>query len=87
MQKYLIRAYIVAYKTRYLFQYLYKYRIKRRKTCFCYRIQEDGNYAATVFFSNKTGYRIEYWGQSNELADIPRGVARAYFRMDMDTTG
>ncbi|XP_047029875.1 putative phospholipase B-like lamina ancestor isoform X2 [Helicoverpa zea] len=51
------------------------------------RIQEDGNYAATVFFSNKTGYRIEYWGQSNELADIPRGVARAYFRMDIDTTG
>ncbi|CAB3221806.1 unnamed protein product [Arctia plantaginis] len=51
------------------------------------RIQEDGNYAATVFFSNKTGYRIEYWGQSNNLADIPRGVARAYFRMDMDTTG
>lgn len=51
------------------------------------RIQEDGNYAATVFFSNKTGYRIEYWGQSNELTDIPRGVARAYFRMDIDTTG
>lgn len=51
------------------------------------RIQEDGNYAATVFFSNKTGYRIEYWGQSNELADVPRGVARAYFRMDIDTTG
>ncbi|XP_026735278.1 putative phospholipase B-like lamina ancestor [Trichoplusia ni] len=51
------------------------------------RIQEDGNYAATVFFSNKTGYRIEYWGQSNELKDIPRGVARAYFRMDIDTTG
>lgn len=51
------------------------------------RIQEDGNYAATVFFSNKTGYRIEFWGQSNELADIPRGVARAYFRMDIHTTG
>lgn len=51
------------------------------------RIQEDGNYAATVYFSNKTGYRIEYWGQSNKLEDIPRGVARAYFRMDIDTTG
>ncbi|XP_063826325.1 putative phospholipase B-like lamina ancestor [Ostrinia nubilalis] len=51
------------------------------------RIQEDGNYAATVFYSDKTGYRIEYWGQSNELADIPRGVARAYFRMDVETTG
>ncbi|KAL0883265.1 hypothetical protein ABMA27_016686 [Loxostege sticticalis] len=51
------------------------------------RMKEDGNYAATVFYSEKTGYRIEYWGQSNELADIPRGVARAYFRMDVETTG
>ncbi|XP_030020376.2 putative phospholipase B-like lamina ancestor [Manduca sexta] len=51
------------------------------------RIQEDGNYAATVFYSEKTGYRIEYWGQSNELAEISKGVARAYFRMDIDTTG
>lgn len=52
-----------------------------------FRMKEDGNYAATVFYSEKTGYRIEYWGQSNELADIPRGVARAYFRMDVETTG
>ncbi|CAG9125532.1 unnamed protein product [Plutella xylostella] len=51
------------------------------------RIQEDGTYAATVFYSEKTGYRIEYWGQSNELSEIERGVARAYFRMDMDTDG
>lgn len=54
---------------------------------FSFRIQLDGNYAATVFYSEKTGYRIEYWGQSNELANIPTGVARAYFRMDVDTTG
>ncbi|XP_026492159.1 putative phospholipase B-like lamina ancestor [Vanessa tameamea] len=51
------------------------------------RIQEDGNYAATVFYSEKTGYRIEYWGQSNDLKDIARGVARAYFRADIETTG
>ncbi|CAH0715655.1 unnamed protein product, partial [Brenthis ino] len=51
------------------------------------RIQEDGNYAATVFYSEKTGYRIEYWGQSNDLKDIAKGVARAYFRGDVDTTG
>ncbi|CAH2096323.1 unnamed protein product [Euphydryas editha] len=51
------------------------------------RTQEDGNYAATVFYSNKTGYRIEYWGQSNDLKDIARGVARAYLRGDIDTTG
>lgn len=51
------------------------------------RTQEDGTYAATVFHSEKTGYHIEYWGQSNDLADIPRGVARAYFRMDINTTG
>lgn len=51
------------------------------------RIQEDGNYAATVFYSEKTGYRIEYWGQSNDLKDIAKGVARAHFRGDIDTTG
>ncbi|XP_045773042.1 putative phospholipase B-like lamina ancestor [Maniola jurtina] len=51
------------------------------------RIQEDGNYAATVFYSEKTGYRIEYWGQSNDLKDIARGVARAYFKEGIETTG
>ncbi|XP_053609309.1 putative phospholipase B-like lamina ancestor isoform X2 [Plodia interpunctella] len=51
------------------------------------RSQEDGNYAATVFYNEKTGYSIEFWGQSNELAQIQRGVARAYFRMDIDTNG
>ncbi|XP_013186924.1 putative phospholipase B-like lamina ancestor [Amyelois transitella] len=51
------------------------------------RSQEDGNYAATVFYNEKTGYSIEFWGQSNELSQIQRGVARAYFRMDIDTTG
>ncbi|CAK1556364.1 unnamed protein product [Leptosia nina] len=51
------------------------------------RIQEDGNYTATVFYSEKTGYSIEFWGQSNDLNDIPKGVARAYFRGDIDTTG
>lgn len=60
-------------------------KIKKKICIFC-RIQ-DGNYAATVFYSEKTGYRIEYWGQSNELADISKGVARAYFRMDVNTTG
>ncbi|XP_072949118.1 putative phospholipase B-like lamina ancestor [Epargyreus clarus] len=50
------------------------------------RIQEDGNYVATVFYS-KTGYSIECWGQSNELADVAKGVARGYFRNDIKTTG
>lgn len=51
------------------------------------RIQDDGNYAATVFWTEKSGFRIEYWGQSNELATIPKGVARAYFRQDNDVNG
>ncbi|CAF4881612.1 unnamed protein product [Pieris macdunnoughi] len=51
------------------------------------RIQEDGNYTATVFYSEKTGYSIEFWGQSNDLNNIPRGVARAYFRPEIDSTG
>ncbi|KAI5644345.1 phospholipase B domain-containing protein [Phthorimaea operculella] len=51
------------------------------------RTAADGNYAATVFYSNKTGYRIEFWGQSNDLAEIPRGVARAFVRSDVNTDG
>ncbi|GBP95990.1 Putative phospholipase B-like lamina ancestor [Eumeta japonica] len=37
--------------------------------------------------TRKTGYHIEYWGQSNDLDDIPRGVARAYYRVDAVNTG
>lgn len=47
----------------------------------------DGRYAATVFWSEKSGFRIEFWGQGNDPNTIRKGVARAYYRPDMLTTG
>ncbi|XP_075220936.1 putative phospholipase B-like lamina ancestor isoform X2 [Lycorma delicatula] len=47
----------------------------------------DGRYAATVFWNEKSGFRIEFWGQGNDPNAIRRGVARAYYRPDMLTTG
>nr|CAD7266765.1 unnamed protein product [Timema shepardi] len=51
------------------------------------RVEEDGNYSATVYWSTDGGFRIDYWGQGNILEDIPQGAARAYYRPQIDSTG
>lgn len=48
--------------------------------------EEDGIYSATVYW-NRFGYRLEFWGQSNSLEEIPRGSARAYYNSDMNGNG
>lgn len=47
-----------------------------------FRIEFDDSYAycATVYYSPKTGYRIEYWGQRNDFERISTGCARACFK-------
>ncbi|XP_022187919.2 putative phospholipase B-like lamina ancestor [Nilaparvata lugens] len=47
----------------------------------------DGRYAATVFWNAQTGFRIEFWGQGNDPRTIRKGVARAYYRPEMLSTG
>uniref|UniRef100_A0A1B6G302 Phospholipase B-like n=1 Tax=Cuerna arida TaxID=1464854 RepID=A0A1B6G302_9HEMI len=47
----------------------------------------DGNYAATVYWSRTTGFRLHFWGQNNEPAAVRKGVARAYYRPDMTKDG
>ncbi|XP_044737596.1 putative phospholipase B-like lamina ancestor [Chrysoperla carnea] len=48
---------------------------------------EDGNYSATVFWRKKTNFKMEFWGQGNNLKEIPQGAARAYFRTDVVENG
>ncbi|XP_046987012.1 putative phospholipase B-like lamina ancestor isoform X1 [Schistocerca americana] len=48
---------------------------------------EDGNYAATVTWVESTGFNIEFWGQGNDPQEIPQGVARAYYRPDLNFDG
>lgn len=47
----------------------------------------DGTYSATVWWKRKTGYRIDFWGQGNDLTTLPVGVARAYYKPDILETG
>lgn len=51
------------------------------------RDTRDGNYAATAFWGENAGFRIEFWGQGNNPCDIPKGVARAYYKPDMSKNG
>jgi len=53
------------------------------------RIEFDESYAycATVYYSPKTGYRIEYWGQRNDFEKISTGCSRACFKDRKTTNG
>lgn len=44
-------------------------------------------YCATVYFSPKTGYRTEYWGQRNDFDRISTGCARACYKERKSTVG
>lgn len=48
---------------------------------------DDGIYSATVYWHKEAGFHIDFWGQGNELEEIPYGVGRAYYKQDIDTTG
>lgn len=49
--------------------------------------EDDGVYSATVFWSEIAGFHIDFWGQGNKMEEIPYGVARAYYKQEIDTTG
>lgn len=40
----------------------------------------DGTYCATAYWSKKSGFRIEYWKQRNDLDNIPLGVGRICYK-------
>uniref|UniRef100_A0A8D8M7Y8 Phospholipase B-like lamina ancestor n=1 Tax=Cacopsylla melanoneura TaxID=428564 RepID=A0A8D8M7Y8_9HEMI len=52
-----------------------------------YSAEPDGKYAATVYYGQETKFRLEYWGQNNNPADIKKGVARGFYQPDIYRTG
>ncbi|XP_046619516.1 putative phospholipase B-like lamina ancestor isoform X1 [Neodiprion virginianus] len=50
-------------------------------------VENDGTYAATVTWKQNGAYRIDFWGQGNDLEAIPTGAARAYYRTGIHHTG
>lgn len=53
------------------------------------KITFDNSYAycATAYFSPKTGYRVEYWGQRNDFDKIDTGCARACYKEQKNDIG
>ncbi|XP_067010780.2 putative phospholipase B-like lamina ancestor [Anabrus simplex] len=51
------------------------------------RAVEDGTYSATVHWSEDLGFRISFWGQGNTLEEVPEGIARAYYKPELDDNG
>nr|XP_031844295.1 putative phospholipase B-like lamina ancestor isoform X2 [Nomia melanderi] len=43
-------------------------------------VEQDGTYSATVSWNHKGGYRIDFWGQGNDLNAVPLHAARAYYK-------
>ncbi|XP_076290087.1 phospholipase B domain containing lamina ancestor [Lasioglossum baleicum] len=43
-------------------------------------VEQDGTYSATVSWNRKGGYRIDFWGQGNDLNAVPSHAARAYYK-------
>lgn len=50
-------------------------------------VENDGTYSATVWWKRRSGYRIDYWGQGNDLATLPMGAARAYYKTGIHESG
>lgn len=51
------------------------------------RPAKNGVYCATAFWSPKSGFRVEFWGQQNDLSAVPEGVARACYKDSTMETG
>lgn len=47
----------------------------------------NGTYCATTYWARNSGYRLEFWGQRNDLDQVAKGVVRACFRDSILTNG
>ncbi|XP_058459265.1 putative phospholipase B-like lamina ancestor [Malaya genurostris] len=47
----------------------------------------DGTYCATAYWARNSGFRVEFWGQRNELDTVPRGAVRACYRNSLLENG
>lgn len=46
-----------------------------------------GTYCATAYWARNSGFRVEFWGQRNELESVPRGAVRGCFRNSLMESG
>lgn len=47
----------------------------------------DGTYCATAYWARNSGFRVEFWGQRNDLVEVPRGAVRACYRDSLLESG
>ncbi|KAL0272702.1 UNVERIFIED_CONTAM: hypothetical protein PYX00_005573 [Menopon gallinae] len=54
---------------------------------FLSRTDDDGNWAATVYWNKESGFEIFFWGQGKKRDEVPKGAARAFFQSHINKTG
>lgn len=54
---------------------------------FVERPQQSGTYCATVYWSKKSNFRTQYWGQQHNLSQVPEGAARSCYSDSTLTNG
>lgn len=47
----------------------------------------SGTYCATTYWARNSGFRVEFWGQRDDLQDVPRGAVRACFKHSLMESG
>uniref|UniRef100_U5EWZ1 Phospholipase B-like n=1 Tax=Corethrella appendiculata TaxID=1370023 RepID=U5EWZ1_9DIPT len=47
----------------------------------------NGTYCATSYWTKKSGFRVEFWGQQNELELVAKGGARACYKDSIQENG
>lgn len=47
----------------------------------------SGTYCATTYWARNSGFRVEFWGQRNDLEEVPRGAVRACFKHSLMESG
>ncbi|XP_055534271.1 putative phospholipase B-like lamina ancestor [Wyeomyia smithii] len=47
----------------------------------------SGTYCATAYWARNSGFRVEFWGQRNDLETVPLGAVRACFRNSVMESG
>lgn len=52
-----------------------------------YRPNYSGTYCATAYWARNSGFRVEFWGQREELGEVPPGAVRACFKHSLMESG
>uniref|UniRef100_A0A023EVM6 Phospholipase B-like n=1 Tax=Aedes albopictus TaxID=7160 RepID=A0A023EVM6_AEDAL len=47
----------------------------------------SGTYCATAYWARNSGFRVEFWGQRDDLEEVPPGAVRACFKHSLMESG